>query len=270
MINKDTKLCISVSSRPSNFGTSVHNAGYKDLGINYIYKAFETNNIKDTMAGVRALGIRGCSVSMPFKETVIKYLDTLDETADKVGAVNTVLNESGQLIGYNTDVIGAKVALESLKLNTKNKVLVLGAGGMAKAILYALNQLGFTNIHVSNRSELNFEKLNNIFPCQFIKWDDRENESADIVINATSVGMSPEDDICPLSLEYIQNSNAIIDVVLTPMETMLISMAKANNIKFVPGYLISLEQAMAQFQIYTGTPPNRNVMLNKVLELLNN
>src|SRR3990172_6053257 len=105
-IEKDTQLCISVAARPSNFGTTIHNAVFRKLGLNFIYTAFGITDIAGAVVGVRALGIRGCSVSMPFKEAVIPYLDALDPAARTIGAVNTVVNDSGRLTGYNTDIAG--------------------------------------------------------------------------------------------------------------------------------------------------------------------
>ena len=97
-------ICISISSDPGNFGKIVHNAGYKALGLNWIYIPFKVTNLQDTIKGIRALGIRGCSVSMPFKETVIPFLDKLAPIAKKTKAVNTIVNDNGYLIGSNTDV----------------------------------------------------------------------------------------------------------------------------------------------------------------------
>ena len=105
-------FCISVAKNPGKFGETVHNAGYDVLGLPFQYKAFSTNDISGVIKGVRALGIRGCSVSMPFKETVVPYLDRLDPLAKKIGAVNTIVNKNNTLIGYNTDFYGAKECLK--------------------------------------------------------------------------------------------------------------------------------------------------------------
>ena len=161
-INKDTNLCISISSKPSNFGTTVHNAAYKELGLNYIYKAFGTKNLKGVIEGVRSLGIRGCSVSMPFKEDIIPYLDELDPLAESIGAVNTVLNTNGILKGFNTDVIAAIKSLEAIGLNKEDRVLLIGAGGVAKAILGALKMNGANDINITNRTDKRLEKLKKI------------------------------------------------------------------------------------------------------------
>jgi len=268
MINKDTQLCISVASRPSNFGTTLHNAGYMALGLNFAYKAFGISDIEGAITGVRALGIRGCSVSMPFKETVIPYLDALDETARMIGAVNTVVNEAGRLTGYNTDVIGARAALESLKACPGESVLLLGAGGVARAILSALRQLGLNRVRVANRDLEKLQKLNVILSCQPVAWDERQHERADIVINATSVGMHPNAESMPLEDAFIHQSRAVMDVVISPIETRLIGCARSIGKAVAPGYLMSLEQAMAQFALYTGKEPPRDMMERNMRQLL--
>ena len=266
-IDKDTNVCISISSRPSNFGTTIHNAAYRALGLNFIYKAFGVSDIVGAMAGVRALGIRGCSVSMPFKEKVIEYLDNLDETANAVGAVNTIVNENGYLKGYNTDVFGAKVALKSLEIGNDEKILVLGAGGAAKAIIFALGRLGLKQIFISNRTRSKLEYLhNNSF--EVVPWSDLGLIEADILINATSVGMQPNIEEMPVDIDTVKKFRAVMDVVLSPWESKLISEVKKMNKLFVPGYKMSLHQAAAQFELYTGESAPLDVMENAMLKLL--
>src|ERR1700687_763037 len=102
-LNKDTQLCMSLAARPGNFGTRFHNFLYKELGLNYIYKAFTTSNLKAAIEGIRAFGIRGCAISMPFKESCMSYLDELDSSAQGILSVNTIVNTEGHLKGYNTD-----------------------------------------------------------------------------------------------------------------------------------------------------------------------
>jgi len=268
MLNKDTQLCISVASRPSNFGTTVHNAAYEALGLNYAYKSFGISDIAGAMAGVRALSIRGCSVSMPFKETVISHLDGLDETAEVIGAVNTIVNDAGRLTGYNTDAIGARVALESVQASPGESVLLVGAGGVARAILFALRQLGFKKVLVTNRDPEKVLRLNDILTCQQIAWSERDKEPVSLLINATSIGMIPNPGSMPLAKAMVNQSRAVIDVVISPMETLLISTARSAGKAVAPGYLMSLEQAMAQFTLYTGLEPPRELMEQKVRWLL--
>ena len=270
MINKDTQLCISVASRPSNCGTTLHNAAYEALGMNFVYKAFGINDLAGALAGVRALDIRGCSVSMPFKEAVLPFLNDLDETANLIGAVNTVVNIGGRLTGYNTDAIGAQKALESIRATPSEKVLLLGAGGVARAIVYALRQMGFMRVQVSNRDHERIQRLNSILPCEIVPWEDRSKAQADLLINATSVGMSPEIDKSPMDVEFLGTVRAVMDVVVFPEESRLIMLARSLGKETAPGYVMSLEQAIEQFRLYTGATPPRDVMEQSLKHLLKN
>jgi len=270
MINKDTQVCISVASRPSNFGTTLHNTAYTALGLDFVYKAFGILDVAGAIDGVRALGIRGCSVSMPFKQAVIPCLDELDEAAQIIGAVNTVVNDTGRLTGYNTDAIGARVALEKLEACPGESVLLVGAGGVARAILFALRELGFKRVRVANRDLEKVQPLNAILSCQSVAWDKRQQEPADLVINATPIGMNPNAELMPLDETFICQARAIMDVVISPMETRLIACARSAAKLVAPGYLMCLEQAIAQFTLYTGVEPPREVMeqgLRRLLEV---
>ncbi len=246
----------------------MHNAGFEALGLNFAYKAFGISDIAGAITGVRALSIRGCSVSMPFKETVIPYLDVLDETARVVGAVNTIVNEADRLTGYNTDVIGASEALQSLNANPGESVMLLGAGGAARAILLALRQLGFSQVSVANRDFEKTQLLNAILPCHAVAWAERQQEQRDIIINATCVGMNPNAKSMPLDEAFIHQSRAVMDVVISPIETKLINYARSVGKAVAPGYLMSLGQAMVQFALYTGVAPPRDMMERNMQQLL--
>jgi shikimate dehydrogenase len=267
-LNKDTQFCISLSAKPSHFGTALHNSGYEALGINFAYKAFATTDLKGAIAGVRALGIRGCSISMPFKESVIPFIDALDESAKLIGAVNTIVNTNGHLTGYNTDALGAKAALTSINADPNETVLLLGSGGVARAILFALRQLGFKRVNVASRNMEKAKALDPILTCHTVAWSDRHQKPASLIINATSIGMIPETDMLPVDESYIRQSKAVMDVVISPMETKFIRYARSAGKRVAPGYLMSLEQAMAQFTLYTGHPAPRDAMALALRELL--
>jgi shikimate dehydrogenase len=267
LVNKETKLCISVAAHPSNFGTTLHNVAYEALGLNFIYKAFQVSDIEGVLAGVRALGIRGCSVSMPFKETVVSYLDDLDEAARMIGAVNTIVNEGGRLVGYNSDALGAKSALESLKIHFDEPVLLLGAGGVARAILFALRQMGFTQVSVANRDIDRIRLLQEILPCTPLSWSERHRLPVSLIINATPIGMSPNSGLMPVDEVYIHQARAVMDVVVAPMKTKLIASAMDAGKLCVPGYLMSIEQAMVQFALYTGKKAPRQVMESAIQKM---
>jgi shikimate dehydrogenase len=268
IINKDTQLCISLASRPSNFGTTLHNAGYTALGLNFLYKAVGINDLTGAIAGVRALNIRGCSVSMPFKETVLPLLDELDETARAIGAVNTIVNEDGKLSGYNTDTIGAYKALESINVCPEDSVLLIGAGGVARAILLALKRLGFSRVCVTNRDTRKIEQLNSIMSCEIVPWNKKHRHSVDILINATSIGMNPDAQNSPMGSDFLRQTRAVMDVVVSPIESRLIYDARSLGKEVVPGYMMSLEQAIEQFRLYTGEMPPRGILEEKLKRLL--
>jgi shikimate dehydrogenase len=268
-INKDTQVCISISKHPSNFGTTVHNSGYDALGLNYIYKAFGITDIIGAINGVRALDIRGCSVSMPFKEDVIPLLDKLDSTAKMVRAVNTIVNNKGVLTGYNTDVLGAIAALKSVNYDPKEQVLLLGAGGVAKAILFAIRLLGNKQVIVANRNIKNIRSLDNISVCKSVPWSERHKYHASLIINATPVGMKPDSDVMPVNIDCLRRARAVLDVVVSPINTLLIENSRKQNKVVAPGFVMSLEQAMAQFKIYTGHDAPKEIMKQSMLKLLN-
>lgn len=268
MINKDTQVCISIAEKASNFGTTLHNMAYKELGLNFMYKAFSVNDLEGAIDGVRALGIRGCSVSMPFKQAVIPLVDALDETAESTGAVNTIVNDGKCLKGYNTDLIGARTALALLRPQSEEPIMVLGAGGVARAILVALSEMGCSNIVVATRDITKYPSLKTIANYRVIPWHSRHEYQARLLINATSIGMTPDVKLMPVETEYIHDTRAIMDVVVSPMETSLISYARKAGKSVVSGYQMSLEQAAAQFFLYTGRPAPRLIMEEGVRKLM--
>jgi shikimate dehydrogenase len=249
---------------------SVHNAAYRALGLNFLYKAFSTDDLPAALAGVRALGIRGCSVSMPFKETAAGLVDELDVAATAIGAINTIVNDGGRLCGYNTDAYGAQLVLARLDMTRDSRLLILGAGGVARAILWAVRSLGYINIVVTNRST---ERLRMWAPSpewSILPWDERNSYPADLIINATPVGMGPDVDEMPISDEAIQLSRAVMDVVVTPFESRLIRTARTLGRTVVCGYEMSLQQAARQFELYTGKPAPLQNMEESLRHLLGN
>ena len=152
-ITRDTTVCISLAARPSNIGTRFHNFLYDELGLNYLYKAFAPTDIAGAISGIRALGIRGCAVSMPFKEAVIPLVDELDASASAIQSVNTIVNTDGHLRAYNTDYLAVAQLLASHQVPTDDDFAVLGSGGMAKAVVAALRGGGFSSGHIIARNE---------------------------------------------------------------------------------------------------------------------
>ena len=266
-LQNNPTLCISVAEKPGKFGITVHNAGYRALDLNFVYKTFAIDDIRGAIIGVRSLGIRGCSVSMPFKEKVIPFLDRLDPLAKKIGAVNTIVNDNGRLIGYNTDVIAVEKSLKPLQIKNDKNIIIFGAGGVSRAILVALKNLKLKNITVTNRTTRKGERLAKEFNVNFIQWSKRENVKADVLINATSIGMLPNIFSSPISKNKIKNSQIVMDVVAKPPKTKLIKIANKQGKITVDGLKLSLYQAFAQFKLYTGRNPPIQVMQKAAMTL---
>lgn len=261
------QLCISISERPGHFGETVHNAAFRAMDLDFLYKACKVTDITGAITGIKALGIRGCSVSMPFKEKIISFLDDLDLLAKEIGAVNTIVNENGHLIGYNTDVDGARETLKSFKLNPNYSVLLLGAGGAARAILVALKQLSLTKCTIANRTIEKAKSIAERYNSKVIPWEERENFEADILINATPIGMKPNDNEMPILEKSLKKFKIIMDFVSNPPKTKLIKLADSQGLHTIDGLSIALYQAASQFQLYTGVKPPIEVMRKASVEL---
>lgn len=249
------KICLSIGYPiKTSRSSSIHNAGYKKLRIadEFIYLRAEVKpkDLKDAIAGVKAFGIRGVSVTMPHKQTVMKYLDKIDKDAKKIGAVNTIVNDNGRLAGFNTDWIGALTALKK-RTNLKEKqVAVIGAGGAARAIVYGLRRKGAL-VKIFNRSLKKAKELAKEFKSQFSSLDSLEElAKMDIIINATSVGMNEDQSL--VDKKFLNKNQIIFDVVYSPKETLLIKNALKIGAKVVYGYEMLLYQGIAQFELYTG------------------
>lgn len=249
------KICLGIGYPiKSSRSPSIHNAAYKKLGIDdeYIYLRAEVKPefLKMAIDGVRGLGIRGVSITMPHKQTVMKYLDKISKEAEIIGAVNTVVNRKGKLIGYNTDWIGALKALEQ-KINLKGKrVTVIGAGGAARAVVYGLKKKR-AKVTIFNRSLEHAKKLATKFNCQYFGLESLEKaQNSDVIINATSIGMN--EDKSPIDKKFLNKNQIIFDVVYSPKETELIKDARGKSAKIVYGCDMLLYQGVAQFELYTG------------------
>lgn len=216
------------------------------------------------MVGVRALGIRGCGVSMPLKEAVIPHLDELDDTARAVGAVNTIVNDGGHLRGYNTDVLGAARALEAASVTAEDRILLLGAGGMARAMLYALQQRAIERTVVANRT---LERAHSI-ASNVVPWEGREDIDADVLINTTPIGMKPHGDRLPVSVATLTKYRAVIDAVAVLPLTRLVHEAERCGVTAVAGWTLALHQALAQFELYTNRQAPEEPMRVALLDFL--
>ncbi|WOA54113.1 shikimate 5-dehydrogenase [Dickeya solani] len=260
MLNKDTKLCISLSGRPSNIGTRFHNYLYQKLDLDFIYKAFTTNDIEHAVKGVRALGIRGCSVSMPFKESCIPFIDTLSDSAKAIDSVNTIVNENGHLTAYNTDYIAVKYLIEKNLKDKTMHVLIKGSGGMAKAVIAAFRDSDFRQVTILARNEERGLSLANKYGFQWCR--DASGIKADILVNVTPVGMAGGEEQNQLAFteDHVLIASHIFDVVAFPAETPLIQFARKCDKPVITGAQVIALQALEQFALYTGIRPNEALM----------
>jgi len=271
-ISKETIICMSLAERSSSFGITVHNFGFESLGINAVYLARalkpEGENLKDAIRGIRALGIRGCGISMPFKIDAMEYMDELDDSALRVGAINTIVNENGKLIGHNTDFFGATEALRGIEDIAGKRILILGSGGVSLAITAALKHLGVKNATICNRTHQKAYDLAIKRGYSIIPWDDRNKFTADVLINASSIGMTPNPNEIPVDETTIENFKVVYDVIVSPVDSLLIKSARKRNKVLIPGTVMCLFQAAKQFELYTGQQPPLEIMRSAMLRLL--
>lgn len=253
-LTKDTTLCISIAERPGNFGTTLYNAAFQAKHLDFVYKALQVQpgQVRAAVNGVRALGIRGCGVSMPFKIEATKLVDSLDPWAKRIGAINTIVNTNGHLKGYNTDAFGAYEVLKSVHNLKQKSILLLGAGGVARAICAALAKHRAHNVTIVSRDPQASRRLAEGWRFATATWGTHLKRRADLFINATPLGMAPHANTSPLTKEAIQNYRMVMDVVIDPPETKLRQMARAAHKRIISGTTMSLYQAARQFELYTG------------------
>jgi shikimate dehydrogenase len=245
----------------------MHNAAFAAAGINAVYLAFPVRDIAGCMAAVRALGIQGLSVTIPHKSAVISHLDQLDERAKEIGAVNTVVNRDGRLIGYNTDAAGALKALEERITLAGRRCVILGAGGAARAIAFALRDK-VAALTVANRSPDRGRALAQSLGCSFISLDELKRVQADLLIQTTPVGMALGDHACPISEQILKEGMAVMDIIYNPLETKLLAMARSRGCVTIAGLSMFIYQGAEQFRLWTGGEPPIQAMTRAVLKVL--
>ncbi len=244
----------------------MHNAAFRELGLNAVYLAFESTNLEGTIRGGRAMGIKGLSVTIPYKSRVIPFLDRIDPMARKIGAVNTVSREREGLVGYNTDAAGGLKALQEVTNPRGKRVVILGAGGAARAIGYILTENG-SRLTIVNRSIEEGEALARDLDAVFVPMADLKGLETDILINATPLGMYPDEDEFPLDLDETK-AEVVMDIVYNPLETPLLRMAKAKGAVTVPGIRMFIFQGAEQFRLWTGLKAPVEVMEDVVRQAL--
>jgi shikimate dehydrogenase len=277
-ISGKTRVC-GVIGDPIEHSLSpiMHNAAFQALDLDYVFLAFKVKPscVPDAVNGMRALNIRGLNVTMPHKKTVMATLDRIDLSAQIINSVNTILNKENLLFGFNTDGIGAVKALKENGVELKGrKVLLLGAGGAARAIAYAVakeaDELAVLNRTVKYAQSLArlVEKTANkrIASGSLDPEDiDLNLQDSDILINATSIGMKPRPDETPVPIELLRSNLSVMDIVYNPLETKLAKDAKSLGAKVVSGVEMLIFQGAASFEIWTGKSAPVEVMRKAAL-----
>ncbi|MGU3410694.1 shikimate 5-dehydrogenase [Microbacterium sp. M1A1_1b] len=252
ILNKDMQVCISLAARPSNIGTRFHNVLYDELGLDFVYKAFTTNDLPGAVTGIRALGIRGCSVSMPFKEAIIPLVDTIEASAAAIQSVNTVVNDDGVLTASNTDYEAVAALLVSHDVDPASRVLLRGSGGMAKAVTAAFRGAGFDRLTVVARNADTGPALADQYGYDWASTESQAGD-ADVLVNVTPLGMDGDQaETLAFEPDRIDAAHTVFDVVAFPSETPLVRAGRAAGKHVVTGAEVIALQAARQFERYTG------------------
>lgn len=238
-------------------GILVHNPLFKKYRVNAVYCRFPVVDVGSYMRECAPL-CQGFSVTIPHKQTVVSMLDEVDETAAAIGAVNTVVRKRGKWFGTNTDAPGALDAIEARVRVKGKRVLVLGAGGAARAIVFEARRRG-AEVFVANRTEEKARRLADELGCTFVPMSDLAAINVDIVANATSVGMVPYVDYSPVPTTLLRN-RVVFDAVYNPPITKFLREARRVGAVIVPGTEMYIHQAAMQFTLYTGIRPARAVL----------
>lgn len=240
---------------------AMHNAAFKKLRLDYEYIPFEVEpaDLKEALRGLRALHVAGFNVTIPHKETIVPLLDEVTKLARTIGAVNTVQNQEGKLVGYNTDGPGF---IESLKEDAGfdprgKRAVVLGAGGASRAVSTMLAELGAKSLLISDIIEEKAKSLAEYLNCRYAKVNSatlkQEIEQADLLVNTTPIGMHPKTNESPLPEGVKLNKKTLVyDLVYNPSETRLLKQAKNAGCRIVSGLGMLVLQGALAFTIFTG------------------
>ena len=273
-------LCVIGHPIEHSMSPIMWNPALQELGLDFIYVAFDVHpdNLEKAMIGIRSLEIKGVNVTLPHKKTIIQYIDEVDPLALKIGAINTIKNEEGVLKARNTDAGGAKKSLLEMGLDLSGKnVLILGSGGVSRAIAYILaeeaNKIVLTDL-IEKRAKLVANEIkagmkvdiegylsNNDIIEKYIK-------NTDILINATPIGMYPKVDETPVPKNLLHDDLFVFDVVYNPLETRLMKQAAEIGCKTLGGLDMLVNQGILAFEWWLNKKPSKDLMKNKIIEYL--
>jgi len=283
-INGKTKIIGVIGKNIENsLSPLIHNQIILKYSLNFCYLPFQIaeTDLGKAIQGIKALNIRGVNITFPYKEKVVKFLDEVEESAQRIGAVNTIVHSKGLLTGYNTDVIGFKKSLqEDGKLAIKGeKAVILGAGGAARAVVYALLEEGIEGICIFNRTPEKAEKikrtLSPFFPKSRISVFSLEEKrlkdkikKAHLLVNTTSLGMPPRVDNTPLPDEKLFHPNLLVyDLIYHPARTLFLRQAERAGAKTINGLPMLVYQGIESFYLWTGFKPERKEVLEMIRQI---
>jgi shikimate dehydrogenase len=246
---------------------AMHNAGFVEIGYNGVFVAFRVTDLTSAVSGIRALGICGASVTIPHKRAILPLLDEIDPMAAEIGAVNTVLNRNGTLLGANTDCAGAMAALSGKTDVTGRQVWVIGAGGAARAVGHGVVSAG-GYLTLLNRTPHKGERLAAELGAEFKPLAEIERVACDVLINTTSVGMVPDTRAMPVTPDGIERGMTVMDIIYNPLKTQLLEIAGSRGCVTVDGVAMFVHQGAAQFELWTGRKAPVDVMQQVVLKNL--
>jgi shikimate dehydrogenase len=261
---------------------AMHNAAFKALGLDYVYIPFKVKSLelKKAAEGIRGLSFRGMNVTIPHKVAVMQFLDRIDPLAEKIGAVNTIVNDGGILTGYNTDATGFLQTLQDRNIEpAAKKVLLLGAGGAARAISHILTREKAQLTILNREQELSWAedlaaRLSRNYKAEVKAGElTKENlkkaiNTVDLLVNATSLGMSPDEVETPVPADLLRANLTVFDIIYNPLPTRLLREAAATGAKTIDGLEMLVRQGAASFEIWTKIKPPVDVMRQAVLNLL--
>jgi shikimate dehydrogenase len=280
-ISGKTRVC-GVIGNPieHTLSPTIQNAAFNRLKLDFVFLAFhvKADELENALRGMRGFGIHGLNVTMPHKNTVISHLDEVDSAVQFLGSANTILNKDGKLSGFNTDGVGALNALKENGVDvTEKKVLLLGAGGAAKAIAFSFAQEA-GSLCILNRAPekaaVLSDALNHVFGTKIMGGAfspsavQKNLQDTDILVNATSVGMHPHVDQSLVEPKWLKPDLAVMDIVYNPVETKLAKDAKAADAKVISGVEMLIYQGAASFKIWTGKSAPIEVMRKAALTKL--
>lgn len=268
MIDSSTSL-YGVFGNPVAHSLSpvMHNCAFAATGFNGVYLAFKVMDIAAAVAAIKAVAIKGVSVTIPHKIAVMDHLDEVDAQAARIGAVNTILNQDGRLIGYNSDCLGALTALSQKTVVKDADVIILGAGGAARAIGFGIIAAG-GRVTIVNRGVEKGERLARDLGAPFQPLSELKRINGRILINTTPVGMTPQIDVMPIDKSMIEKDMLVMDIVYNPVKTFLLKAAEERGCQTLDGVAMFVHQGAFQFKLWTGVSAPVEVMRAAVVEAL--